>query len=296
MVPLHAPKTARPPDAEALKRKALGALSDLPPFSAILNRVLASLAGENVSFSRLGDLIEKDTVVAGNLLYLVNSALYARSGTINSVRHALSLLGIDKVRNAVLGMSITRMWKKAPVPAAWSMARFNLHSAAVAILSDLLAQRLRVEYPEGAFVAGLLHDIGRLVIALGLPDKHQRISCLQTAGHKHLDCELEVLGFNHAELSADTLAVWNLPAPILVAVRHHHSPQMDPAEPDSIALSHVLQAANNYVNASGVSIDIANGLESADPSLVESLGLGDRLPAILEEFTVEYEAMATFFH
>ena len=163
------------PDAQ-LSERALAALGKLPPFSPILNKLLASLAGEDVSFSKLGDLIEKDTVVAGNIMHLVNSALYARRATITSVRHALALLGMDKVRNTLLGMSISRMWSQVKTPPVWSMARFNRHSAAVAILSDQIASRIpSVIYPEGAFVGGLLHDLGRLLIALGLPDEFAQL-------------------------------------------------------------------------------------------------------------------------
>ena len=117
-------------DSGLLRARAIRCLGELPPFSPILNRLLASLAKEDVSFNKLGDLIEKDPVMAGNLLHLVNSALYARRGSINSVRHALSLLGINKLRNAVLGMSITRMWNQVRTPPSWSMARFNMHSSA----------------------------------------------------------------------------------------------------------------------------------------------------------------------
>jgi HD-like signal output (HDOD) protein len=88
--------------ADKLSQRALGALGKLPPFSPILNKLLASLAGEDVSFAKLGDLIEKDTVVAGNILHLVNSALYARRATITSVRHALALPGWTR--------SATRSW------------------------------------------------------------------------------------------------------------------------------------------------------------------------------------------
>lgn len=276
------------PQADDLKRKALRSLSELPPFSAVLNRLLASLAGENVSFSKLGDLIEKDTVVAGNLLHLVNSALYARRGTINSVRHALSLLGLEKVRNAVLGMSITRMWSKARMPASWSMAHFNMHSASTAILSDLLAQRLPVDYPEGAFAAGLLHDVGRLIIALALPDEYARVELLHATGRPRLDCEMEVLGFTHPVLSADALTCWNLPAQIRVAVLDHHAP------PGDMELSRVLDAANHYVNSTGASI-VAGDPEWRDATLVESLGLNDGAGAVLTEFAAEYGAMSAFF-
>src|SRR4029078_13375883 len=80
--------------ADKLSQRALSALGKLPPFSPILNKLLASLAGEDVSFAKVGELIEKDAVVAGNIMHLVNSALYARRATITSVRHALALLGM----------------------------------------------------------------------------------------------------------------------------------------------------------------------------------------------------------
>src|SRR5579884_3619287 len=133
--------------------KVLRSLGRLPPFSPVLNRVLASISGEDFSFSAVADLIEKDTVLAGNVLKIVNSALYGRRGTVNSVRHAVSLLGINKLRNAVLSMSIARMWNSVKTPPGWSMTRFNMHSVAVAILCDLLAQYTSVEYGEGAFIA-----------------------------------------------------------------------------------------------------------------------------------------------
>jgi HD-like signal output (HDOD) protein len=281
-----------------LKEKALRSLGTLPPFSPILTRLLAALAAEDVSFAALGDLIEKDTVVAANILHLVNSALYARRGSISSVRHAISLLGASKLRNAVLGMSIARVWNRVKMPSSWSMARFNMHSAAVAVLSDLLSQRLPVEYPEGAFVAGLLHDAGRLLIALALPQEYERILEMYSGGRPMTECEREILGFTHAELSAEALKYWKLPEEIRIAVRDHHS---SPAESNGgIPLSHVVDAANQYANSTGMSILVkktaASKQDSADPSAVELLGLDEeKLQALLAEFRVENNAMAMYF-
>jgi len=273
---------------EVLRRKALRALGDLPPFSATLNRLLASLAGEDVSYAKLGDLIERDTVVAGNMLNLVNSALYARRGTINSVRHALSILGLNKIRNAVLGMSLTRMWNKLQIPPDWSMARFNLHSSATALLCDQLAQRLPVEYPEGAFIAGLLHDVGRLLIASALAPEHERIQRLsERTGASLPDSEMKILGFTHAMLSADALAVWNIPEPIRVAVLNHHDASGD------FSLGRVLRVADNYVNSIGVSVGEG---ESGDPQLLRELGMNDDTQAmVLSEFKAEFDVMMQFF-
>ncbi|HTB11411.1 MAG TPA: HDOD domain-containing protein [Bryobacteraceae bacterium] len=292
MVPLTEPKVD-----SGLRARAIRYLGELPPFSPILNRLLASLAKEDVSFNKLGDLIEKDPVMTGNLLHLVNSALYARRGSINSVRHALSLLGINKLRNAVLGMSITRMWNQVKAPPSWSMARFNMHSSACAILSDMLSQKLSVDYAEGAFVAGLLHDVGRLLIALGLTEEYGQILQMNEDGKPLLECEFEVTGLTHPELSAEALAHWNLPEPMQSAVLYHHTPLLDPTAigPEEVRLSRVLDAANQYVNSMGVSIS-KKCTEAADGTLVESLGLSEeQLQTVLTEFKAEYEAMSAFF-
>ena len=236
--------------------------------------------------------------MAGNLLHLVNSALYARRGSINSVRHALSLLGINKLRNAVLGMSITRMWNQVRTPPSWSMARFNMHSSACAILSDLLSQKLTVDYAEGAFVAGLLHDVGRLLIALGLSEEYDQILQMhERDGKPLLECEMEITGLTHPELSAEALAHWNLPEQIQNAVRHHHDPELDrsPVGSGEVALSRILDAANQYVNSMGVSI-LQKCTEGVDATLIESLGLtGDELQTVLADYKTEYEAMSAFF-
>lgn len=292
---------SEPPAAPAdLKDKALRSLSLLPPFSPILTRLLASLAAEDVSFSALGDLIEKDTVVTANLLHLVNSALYARRSNISSVRHALSLLGVNKLRNAVLGMSIARVWNRTKMPPAWSMKRFNMHSAAAAILSDLLAQKLPVEYPEGAFVAGLLHDAGRLLIALALPDEHARIIELYSTpgpggqAPALIECEQAVLGFTHAELSAEALAHWKLPEQTRIAVRDHHNSPSRSVD-GLIPLSHVVDAANQYTNSTGLSI-LLHSPDASDARAVELLGLDqEKLGALLAEFREENDAMARYF-
>jgi HD-like signal output (HDOD) protein len=282
--------------SDALLAKALAALGSLPPFSPVLNRVLASLAEDDVPFSRLADLIEKDAVVAGNVLQLVNSALYARRGTVNSVRHAISILGVAKLRNAVLAMSVTRMWHQVRTPASWSMARFNMHSAAVAMLSDHLAQHLPVAYPEGAFAAGLLHDVGRLLVAFGLPQEHEEI----IAVHEHelapfLECEYRILGFTHTDLSFAALEAWNLPVPIRVAVRDHHlAGTLDVSAP--FPLSSVLTAANHYVNSMGVSMLPEPGSPRGNPVALEPLGLSpETQSAVIEEFRSEFEAMSPFF-
>ncbi|MFM2124514.1 MAG: hypothetical protein RL328_965 [Acidobacteriota bacterium] len=290
--PLPVPAKAASQDVK--RQRAIDALSKLPPFSPILSKLMASLAGQDVSFVVLGDLIEKDTVVAGNILRVVNSAIYARRGEVSSVRRALSVLGLEKVRNTVLAMSVSRMLNQVKAPPGWSMGNFNRHAAGVAMLADLLSQHVAVDYPEGAFVAGLLHDVGQMLIAMGLREDYIEIQRLNQSGLAWTECEHRVLGFDHASLSTDALLSWKLPQPISTAVGQHHDPP--PAVPGQpLPLGRVLQAADTYANAFGLTIRADHPEDDGREGLL-ALGLAPAaLDRILEQFHAEHNAIAQFY-
>ncbi len=249
---------------KALREKIVKSLGQLPPFSPVLNKLLASLAREDVSFAELGGLIEKDTVMSGNVLRLVNSAAYARRGEINSIPHAISVLGINKLRNLVLGLSISRMWAGVKMPPSWSHARFNLHSVGTAILADQLAQNLSVNYPEGAFVSGLFHDFGKMLIAIAFPAEYREVEeMFQLGGRSAWECEREILGVDHAAIAGLALVEWNLPVPIRRAVEFHHCPDQNSnadAERggESFHLSQVVRVASDVLNLLGHPVAAAN--------------------------------------
>ncbi len=282
---------------ESYRDLALKSLDLLPPFSPVMNQLMASMSDENVSFAKLGAVIERDTVLAGNVLRLVNSALYGRRGTISSVRAAVSIVGINKLRNYVLGLSVSRMWTKLRTPHGWSTERFNGHSVATAVLADLLVQKLEVEYPEGAFAAGLLHDLGRLIIASGLPAEFERIQALQAGNGKPLElCELEILDCTHSELAAAVLARWNLPAPIQQAVLFHHRTDSHPAcsNPLLLPLSNALEAANQIASGAGHAVTRLDQEQSRPVEVVlETLGLSDQAEALMREFEVERQTLTS---
>lgn len=283
------------------KQKALNSLSSLPPLSPILNRLLASVGKEDISFAQLAALIEKDTVLAGNVLKTVNSALYGCSGTINSVNHAIAIMGLTELRNTALSFSVNRMWKSIRTPRGWSMARFNSHSVATAMMADIIIEWVPVEYAEGAFVGGLFHDIGKLLIAIALVDQYENITRLMEAlppGDVRTaeDCETEFLGVNHCELSAAALENWKLPNPIRLAVLHHHQPKSAPKElagGGQFHLADIIHAADATVNDLDITMRLPRKgyvVPSVHPALVD-LGLADRAPKLVADFLTEFEAI-----
>ena len=290
------------------RQKLQRVLNNLPPFSPILNRLLASLAHEDVRFSDLASLIEKDTVLSGHVLRLVNSAAMARRSRINSISHAVSVLGIVRLRNFLLSLSIARLWQNTRTIPPFNMAAFNLHGAAVALMSDLLAQHTHCDYPEGAFLAGLLHDYGKLLIASALPEQFTQIYKLVINEQFSLvDAEREVTGYTHPELSAMTLRTWHLPDEIIRGVEFHHQPDLEEeyyksnggASGSGVLLSRLVFAANSAVRHLGISVLNVDGPTEPSPAnaqaTLEMLGFRDAAPRILEEFNTEYDAIKSFF-
>ncbi len=283
--------------ATGCRQRALKALTQLPPFSPVLDRLLATLTTESVSIAKVSDIVETDTVIAGNILKLVNSALYGRRGTVNSVRHAVSLLGINKLRNAVFAMSITRVWGSVHTAPGWSTSHFNLHSVACGLMCDFLAQRLPVHYPEGAFAAGLFHDLGLMLIAVGLHEEYKEIQELHRRDSARLPiARLEVIGVSHADLSAEALAVWNIPKAIQDAVRLQHEPEAQAKTGSEYSLALTLDCANTYVESNGMSVfktPDADARRSSQP--FAPLGLDLSAAHWLGQFKIELEALAAVF-
>jgi len=273
----------------------IGALDKLPPFSPVLTRLLATLADDNVSFGELAGIIETDAVLAGNLLRVVNSPLYGRISAINSVRHSVSILGSVKIRNLVLGLSVSRRWAASHVPAGWDAPQFNTHSLAVAVLADLIALETPIPYPEGAFTAGLLHDVGKLLIAVAMPEEFTTAYETYQAGSDSTDdCESSLVGVTHAEVSGAILKKWKLPTPIQEGVEHHHSP--DEANHRELHLAHVIEAADRYINAAGLGMPFYRHHPVTDFADCEhKFGLSECTLRVAETFKTEFEAVRTFF-
>lgn len=250
--------TLIPRDSDRLA-KALALANDLPPLSPLARHLLATISspGEGPPLSEVASWIEKDIMTSGKVLALANSALYGRLVPTLSVRRAVARLGIDPLRNLIFHESMTRVWSQLPTPARWSSNHFNTHSIATAVFCEIIASALTPEHMEYAFLAGLFHDTGRLIIAVLLHENDEALEELNRHEHQDLEqAEKELIGFTHSEVSAIVARSWNLPAPIETAVRYHENPNADPGreECDKILLSDIVHAADRYVDCQGFSI------------------------------------------
>jgi len=275
--------------------RTLKVAKNLPPLSPMVRHLLATLytSGENTSLSQIAIWVEKDALTAGKVLALANSAYYGRTEPVLTIRSAISRLGLDAIRNLVVSMAMGGYWNRIPTPPEWSSSRFNAHSIGTAVLSEMIAGALSPEDVQAAFLAGLFHDIGHVVIALALRDNPDALKRLGVLEHPQLgQLEVELVGFSHAELSAAMVRSWNLPLSIENAVRFHEEPiDADRTDSGSVALSDILYVADRYVDYEGLTIRGARKPNTDHLELIRQLNLGINDSIIFSRFHDELDIL-----
>ncbi|HLW75637.1 MAG TPA: HDOD domain-containing protein, partial [Bryobacteraceae bacterium] len=229
-------------------------LDKLPKLSPMVVQLLGIVAQPDCEVADLVKVVEKDAVLTAQVMQKANSAAFSRRQTIRTVQHAVALVGMGTMRRFALGSSMSNLFTRQKTARGFSTRRFNLHATATATLAEFLADALPVESKTTAFVAGLLHDIGELLIATTLPKAYETVLELVAAsGDGQIACERRVLGTDHAELSAMAIAKWELDAAVEFAARYHAEPEQAPdvrqVRLDRVPLTLMIHRADLYVDS-----------------------------------------------
>jgi HD-like signal output (HDOD) protein len=243
----------------SVRGQTLQCLERLPKLSPLVTQLLAQLSRRNCDIQELTEIVGKDPVLSAQILRLANSAIFGRLRPVDSVRHAVAMVGIGAMRKFALVSSISNLFSRTKVAARFSRVRFNLHSVATATLVELLADEIPFESAEDAFLAGLLHDIGKLLIAVSLPRQYDNILALAAVnGASGIEAERDVLGIDHAELSGLAVSRWELSEAIEQAARYHHEPggstAVERPRSQKPALDLGVHCADAFVNQLGMSV------------------------------------------
>lgn len=211
------------------------ALINLPPFPAVAARILQLLLQETASIKDLAALIRMDTAFSTEILTLANSALFSFRAEITSLLQASVLLGFERLKAIALTVGLRSYVRNFLTPGLLGCWR---HSLACALVSEQLAEACNIERDQ-AYVAGLMHDIGRLALATIEPVAYK--SLLAEAEEKSIDIlgrEEELFGVDHPEAGKWLAEQWNLPKLFAdVAAQHHAEPK--PGETDMVGLVRV---------------------------------------------------------
>lgn len=236
-----------------VRDRALQAIERLPKLPVGATRVVAALARRDVETKELVAIVQRDPVLAARVLQTANSAGFGRVCRIESISHAVALLGPSTLRRHALSWAFTGVFKRISIPAHWSATKFTMHSEAVALLTDALCDHLPTAAGDAAYIAGLIHDFGKFVICAEAPEAIEVILSMRKETSLSItECEREVLDIDHAELSAMAAKNWRLSETICRGVHYHHQPERDSSAPQ-VPLSDVIGAADGFVNGLGLS-------------------------------------------
>lgn len=223
---------ARACDLEAVLQhprlqEALGSVGELPVVPEVYRDLTVALAEEDVDIKRVGDIVEQDAGIVAKILQLVNSSYFGVSKPMTDVRQAAVFLGVTTIRDLVLSFEMFRQFDDLTNFSGYSLEREQSHSLLTArVARRLLDDKVAVEQ---AFLAAMLHDIGKLVLAAKLAEPFQTILQAGAGTERPFHTvEEEVLGVSHAEIGAYLLGLWGLEHSIVEAVAHHHRPARAP--------------------------------------------------------------------
>jgi putative nucleotidyltransferase with HDIG domain len=196
-------------------------LSSLPEVYLKINAVLND---PNSSFADIAEVIKSDVSLSARLMKIVNSAFYGYPAKIDTITHAVSIIGTWQLRDLALSTTILSAFKGVPEKHI-SMDSFWRHSITCGIAARLIAIQKGDPNPERLFLAGILHDIGRLIFMENLPEKGKIIMEQYQGGHTELyKLERDVIGFDHTDIGAALMDHWNLPDNLKEVIAYHHNP------------------------------------------------------------------------
>ncbi len=220
--PANAPPS--PESVEKLKAKILARLGDLPAVSRVVFKARDVMANPDLGIKELAGVIEKDPAMVSKVLRVANSAYYGLSGTVSSIQHATVLLGVKRVGEIISMSGASRLIDKPLAGYKMESGELWEHSLSVAFASKMILQKQNSELSSDAFVAGLIHDIGKMILDPYIAENVDLFESFIANGMTPIEAETQLLGFSHTEMGYEACVAWGIPEALRTAIRFHHNP------------------------------------------------------------------------
>ena len=221
----------------------------LPTLPGIAIRILEAVQKERPDLQEIAEVLATDPPLSAEVLKLINSPFFGLTRKVTSVFHAVSMLGMNVVKNMALSFALIKNFSNSG-QADFDYPRFWKYSLTTAIAARMIAEKIAAENAEDAFFLGLLHDMGLLALVRCLPDQYQLVA--QESENGNCAChqaENQVLGFDHIAVGRHLVRSWGLPAKFWQAIGCHHCPERLAADDgETRSLSQVLHLATLYAD------------------------------------------------
>ena len=257
----------------------------LPTLPSVLTRILSTVADLESSALDLASHIAADQALTATLLRIVNSAYYGFKREIAGIADAIVILGFIEVRNLALAATTFDVFPNSG--SGYDRVQLWRHSLAVAIASDRCARAARLVNPDTYFVAGLLHDIGKVVFDVLYPGRYPAaVAHAQKQGLRVIEMERQCFGCDHTTLGAALSMHWNLPRLISASIREHHAAETDLTVPDC---AKIVALANCAASEAGLGQTRSGTVPLLSMDSTQALGIS---PEKLREIGVELRQAA----
>lgn len=219
-------------DPKVLRQKVEN-INTLPTVPGVLKRLSVVIEKPQITLVEISAFISKDPSLTIKVLKMVNSAIYGFPGKIASVSHATMLLGLNIIKGLLLGVSVFELMQK-------TMNGLYEHSLACAIASRIIAQKKGLKEPEEVSVAGLLHDIGKVILTLEFPTEYQAaMNEAQSKNISMVDVEKKQFNATHAIVGSWLAEKWHFPRNLIDVIEFHHRPALAKNVPLEAAIVHM---------------------------------------------------------
>jgi putative nucleotidyltransferase with HDIG domain len=252
-------------------------LSSVPLVYTRLNEAINS---PRSSVGYMSTIISQDPALSARLLHIVNSAFFGFPRKIDTISRAVIVVGTQQLRDLALATSVIKSFKRIPEKFL-TIESFWKHSVATGTAARTIATLVREQNVEQFFVAGILHDVGRLIILEKVPEKAEEIfQRVNTSGEMVHEAERHVLGFDHAAVGSALVQAWRLPLSFEQIIGHHHSPGLATRYNVETAIVHI---ADIMAHAMQIGSSGEQSVPAIDEDAWESLGLSlDVLPRLID--------------
>jgi len=266
--------------AVAQRPWAFKTLQPLPPIAARLMRIVSS---EEASFQSMSALVRADSAFSAEVLRIANSPLMGCRNRIDSIRHALTMLGLEKLKSLVMAVALRDFLSSAlQVPA---LGRCWRHSLACACICEELAGTKGIN-KDTAYTAGLLHDIGRLALLASYPAEYARmLDVSDEYGYDLLGCEQDLFDIDHCQAGEWLVQEWHFPEDFAVVARRHHQ-AWDGGPLDMLGLVHFacrIADATGFPVITSSTEDLKPVIDALPPQLAAYLGSGEEFTAMIAD-------------
>lgn len=249
-------------------------IDELPAIPALVMRALELIDDPRSHVNQLAEIISSDQALAAKILRLANSAYYSFPRKVSTITDAIVILGFSTLKSLIIAASTYNLLNKEVEGYGLAQGELWKHSISCAMAARLLARRIRFKSPETAFVGGLLHDIGKMVLNSYMKEEFQEIlEYVEKNKVPFTEAEKEIIGFDHAEIGAKVAEKWNFPEELVNAIHYHHAPLSVENKTKKANLIDIIHISDAIVLMMGFGLGVDGLMYPIEEQVVERAGI-----------------------